>query len=230
MTAQFGDARKRGIFRSMWRALILSLLPLPALACGEPVCLVDPERLDLAHVITFDEVPSGWDPGHRVDEPLALPGASFAERFAGQSLGAEGDFDTVTGPGFGPLTLMPGAPGETLSVVRLFGSNILNGYGPAGYPNVNAQGEGAIAVLFDTDQSALSFQVLGGEAGRARVQFLRRDGSEIHVIVIEDLGPVTLGFLRAGDVADIAGLVITNTDPQGLAIDNVRFGPPPRLG
>lgn len=214
----------------MWRALLLSLLPLPALACGDPVCRVDPERLDLALVITFDEVPSGWDPGYRVDEPLRLPGASFAERFAGQELGAAGDFDTVTGPAFSPLTLLPGAPGETLSVVRLFGSNILNGYGPAGYPQVNAQGEGAIAVLFDTDQSAFSFQVLGGEAGAARVQFLRRDGSEIHAIVIDNLGPVVLGFLRAGSEPDIAGFVLTNTDPQGLAIDNLRFGPPPQLG
>lgn len=214
----------------MWRALILSLLPLPAFACGEPVCRVDPDSLDLALVITFDEVPSGWDPGYRVDDLLRLPGASFAERFAGQQLGATGDFDTVSGPAFSPLTLLPGAPGETLSVVRMFGSNILNGYGPAGYPKTNAQGEGAIAVLFDSDQPALSFQVLGGEAGQAQVQFLRRDGSPIHAILIDDLGPVTLGFRRQGDVADIAGIVITNTDPQGLAIDNLRFDPPPQIG
>lgn len=213
----------------MWRALILSILPLPVLACGEPVCQVDPDSLELSHVITFDEVPSGWDPGHRVDDPLLLPGAGFAERFAGQELGASGDFDTVSGAAFAPLTLIPGAPGETLSVVRMYGSNILNGYGPAGYPKVNAQGEGAIAVLFDTDQPALSFQVLGGESGRAQVQFLRRDGSQIHVVVIENLGPVSLGFLRQDAIADIAGFVITNTDPQGLAIDNLRFGPPPQL-
>ena len=214
----------------MWRALFLSLLPLPVWACGEPVCRVDPDSLDLALVITFDEVPSGWDPGYKVDDLLQLPGASFAERFAGQTLGAEGDFDTVSGAAFAPLTLVPGAPGQTLSVVRMFGSNILNGYGPAGYPRTDAQGEGAIAVLFDTDQPALSFEVLGGEAGRAKVQFLRRDGSEIHAIVIDGLGPVTLGFLRLDSVPDIAGFVITNTDPQGLAIDNLRFGPPPQLG
>ncbi len=214
----------------MWRALILCLLPLPGWACGEPVCRVDPDTLDLAHVITFDEVPSGWDPGYKVDDLLNLPGASFGERFAGQSLGASGDFDTVAGAAFPPLTLLPGAPGQTLSVVRLFNSNILNGYGPAGYPSVNAQGEGAIAVLFDTDQPAFSFQVLGGESGQAVVQFLRRDGSAIHAIVIDKLGPVSLGFLRFDGIPDIAGFVITNTDPQGIAIDNLRFGPPPQLG
>jgi hypothetical protein len=214
----------------MWRALLFSLIPLPALACGEPVCRVDPESLDLALVITFDEVPSGWDPGYRIDKPLRLPGASFAERFAGQDLGTAGDFDTVSGSAFAPLTLLPGAPGQTLSVVRLFGSNILNGYGPAGYPQVNAQGEGAIAVLFDTDQPAFSFDVLGGEDGTMRVQFLRRDGSEIHAIEITGLGRASLGFLREGAEPDIAGFVLTNTDPQGIAVDNLRFGPPPQLG
>jgi hypothetical protein len=48
--------------------------------------------------------------------------------------------------------------------------------------------------------------------------------------VIATDGPLSLGFLRAGDLRDIAGLVITNTDPQGLAIDNLRFGPAPELG
>ncbi|THH35748.1 hypothetical protein E4Z66_11710 [Aliishimia ponticola] len=214
----------------MWRSLVLSCLPVSALACGAPICRVAPDTLELAQIITFDDLPSGWDPGHRVDDLLRLPGASFAERFAGQTLGAEGDHDTVSGPALAPLTLLPGAPGQTLSVVRLYSSNILNGYGPAGYPWTHGQGEGAIAVLFDEDQPALSFQVLGGEDGAATVQFLRRDGSVIHVARVGGLGPVSLGFRRADDLPDIAGFVITNTDPQGLAIDNLRFGPPPKLG
>ena len=214
----------------MLRVLVLACLPLPALACGDPVCRVDPDTLELAQIITFDDLPSGWDPGVRIDDLLRLPGASFAERFAGQAFGRDGDFDTVSGPAFSPLTLLPGAPGETLSIVRLYSSNILNGYGPAGYPQTHAQGEGAIAVLFDEDQPALSFEVLGGEAGTAVVQFLRRDGSHIHAVIVDNLGPVSLGFRREGDAPDIAGFVITNTDPQGLAIDNLRFGPPPNLG
>lgn len=214
----------------MWRFVFLLILPLPALACETPVCLVNPQTLNLAQIITFDDQPAGWDPGHKVDEPLRLSGASFAERFAGQSLGTTGDFDTVDGRALSPLTLLPGAPGESLSIVRLYASNILNGYGPAGFPRTHAQGEGAIAVLFDEDQPALSFEVLGGEAGSAQVQFLRRDGSIIHELTIPDLRRMSLGFLRADATPDIAGIVITNTDPQGLAIDNLRFGPPPQLG
>jgi hypothetical protein len=214
----------------MWRSCLLALLPLPALACTEPVCLVEPETLNLVELITFDDMPSGWDPGHLIDDTLALDGASFAESFTGQDIGADGDFDTVNGAAIGPLSLQPGAPGQTLSVVHLAGSNIINGYGPAGYPRVHGQGEGAIAVLFDRDQSALSFQVLGGEAGTARIQFLRRDGSLIHDMRVSDLGRVSLGFWRQDGLRDIAGFVLTNNDPQGLAIDNLRFGMPPQLG
>lgn len=215
------------------RALVttaLLLAPSLALACSAPICRVDPQTLALAQHIHFDDHPSSWDPGIRIDDVLALPGASFAERFAAQSIAAQGDFDTVTGTAFAPLTLLPGAPGETLSVVRMLGSNILNGFGPAGYPKVRAQGEGAIAVLFDHDQAALALQVLGGEQGEARIQFWSRAGALIHTEMIVTDGPLSLGFQRRDETPDIAGLVITNTDPQGLAIDNLRFGPAPELG
>ena len=92
------------------------------------------------------------------------------------------------------------------------------GYGTAGFPKRDAQGEGAIAVQFDRDQPALAFDLRGGEGGTAQVQFLRRDGS---VITTLQLGPLA---------EDIAGFVLTNSDDQGLALDNLRFGPPPDLG
>ncbi len=215
---------------SMLRALLLACLPLPALACETPVCAVDPNTLTLTELITFDDMPSGWDPGYLVDELLSFPGAVFAERFAGQTLGNNGDFDTVTGAAFSPLTPLPGKPGQMFSVVNMSGTNILNGYGPAGFPRVHAQGEGAIAVMFNVDQPALAFQLLGGESGYANVQFLRRDGSVIHDLNVDTSGTVSLGFWRQGGEPDIAGIVITNMDPQGLALDNLRFGPPPQLG
>jgi len=206
------------------------LVPHVALACGAPICRVDPDSLTLTELVDFNDMMAGWDPGHRIDEVLALPGASFAERFAGQSLSSQGDFDAVEGAAFGPLTLLPGMPGQTLSVVRMSNNNILNGFGPAGFPRIHAQGEGAIAVLFDADQSALALQVLGGERGQAQIQFLNRNGGVIHIEQIDTNGPLSLGFRRAGDRRDIGGFVITNTDPQGLAIDNLRFGSPPQLG
>ncbi|MEP4197492.1 MAG: hypothetical protein ABJL99_17865 [Aliishimia sp.] len=216
--------------RSAVTTLALAFPQFALAACDTPICRVDPATLILSELIHFDDMPSGWDPGHRIDDMLSLPGASFAERFAGQTLTTRGDFDAVSGPALPPLTLVPGKPGQTLSVVRLMNSNILNGYGPAGYPKTRGQGEGAIAVLFDVDQPALSVQLLGGEHGMAEIQFLNRSGGVIHVAHIDTNGPLSLGFLRNDDIADIAGFVITNTDPQGLAIDNLRFGPPPQLG
>lgn len=201
-----------------------------AFACDTPICRVDPRSLVLTRTITFDELPSGWDPGYQVDDILVQDGARFAERFAGQTLEANGDFDVVLGSALPPLTLLPGASGQSLSVVSLNKSNILNGFGPAGFPRPQAQGEGAIAVMFDTDQPALAFHLLGGEAGVAKVQFLRRDGSVIEEIYIDTDGTLDLGFLRQDSVSDIAGFVVTNVDPEGLGIDNVRFGPPPQIG
>ncbi|MCV3270410.1 hypothetical protein [Roseobacter sinensis] len=210
-------------------ALCLVCASRVAAACGAPVCLVDPEALALTQVITFEETRASYGPGHAIPDVLALDGASFAERFAGQVLSANGNHDVVTGAVLPPLTLMPGAEGENLSVVYFGGNHVLNGYGVAGYPKRHAQGEGAIAVLFDVDQSALSFQLRGGEDGAATAVFYRRGGQEIMTVELPPVGEFAFGFLRATGEADIAGVLITNTDPEGLALDNLRFGKSPDL-
>ncbi len=215
----------------MFRALALTCLlcPAAALACGAPVCLVDPESLTLPRVITFDDLRSGAGPGHLFDDIIPLPGATFGERFAGQELRAEGTHDAVTGEAAAPLTMLPGAAGENLSVVHFGGNSVLNGYGVAGYPRRDGQGEGAIAVLFDEDQSALAFDLRGGEAGEALVTFHARNGALIGAVPVSPTGEFAVGFLRAGGIGDIAGFVLTNRDPQGMAIDTLRFGKPPDL-
>ncbi|NNE54042.1 MAG: hypothetical protein HKN30_16770 [Sulfitobacter sp.] len=210
-------------------ALLCLALPSGALACGAPVCLVDPDSLNLPQVITFDDVRSGAGPGHLFDDVLPLQGATFGERFAGQRITGPGPHDEVTGEAYGPLTMLPGAEGENLSVVHFSGNSVLNGYGVVGYPRRDAQGEGAIAVLFDEDQSALAFDLRGGEAGVAYVTFHRRDGSLIGQVPVEPTGEFSVGFLRSGGAADIAGFVLTNKDPQGMAIDTLRFGKTPEL-
>ena len=210
-------------------ALILALLPLSALACGGAVCLIDPDSLLLPEIITFDGTPSGYGPGHEVNDVLALGGARFGERFAGQTLATSGAHDNVQGPAFAPLTLLPGALGQNLSVVNFMGVTVLNGYGSAGFPKRDAQGEGAIAILFDRDQSALSIDLRGGEQGSADVLFLARDGRLIAQVPVTPIGEFSLGFIRMQGGADIAGVVVNNTDPQGIAIDTIRFGKPPNL-
>ncbi|WP_425659579.1 hypothetical protein [Roseobacter sp. EG26] len=205
-------------------AFILLTFGRAAFACGAAICLVDPEELQLTRIITFDDTHSSRGPGHLVSDLLVLEGAIFGERFAGQKIEPDGDHDQIEGRALPPLTVMPGAAGENLSVVFLQGNNVLNGYGVAGYPKRHAQGEGAISFLFDDDQSALSFQLRGGEAGQARAVFLRRDGTVIMTMDLPPAGEHAFGFIRSTGEADIAGVVITNTDPQGLALDNLRFG------
>jgi hypothetical protein len=195
-------------------------------ACETQVCLVDPDTLNLPRIITFEETRSGQGPGHYINGLLVLEGAVFAERFAGQIVVADGDHDAIIGDALAPLTPMPGEKGQNVSVVYMGGNNVLNGYGVAGFPKRQAQGEGAIAFLFDDDQSALSFQLRGGESGSARAVFLRRDGAVIATLALPPPGEHAFGFVRLGGDADIAGVLITNRDPQGLALDNIRFGRP----
>ena len=209
--------------------LALAMLPTAVLSCGASVCLVDPRDLTLTEVITFDGIRSSAGPGHHIDGILALPGAAFAERFAGQDVQPEGTQDRIVGTADNPLVLVPGARGQNFSVVHFAGTTLINGYGAAGFPRREAQGEGAIAVLFDADQSSLSFDLRGGEAGAAEVAFLRRDGTPIGVVTVTPTGEFTVGFRRAGDESDIAGIIITNSDPQGIAIDTLRFGKPPDM-
>ncbi|KIN64438.1 hypothetical protein Z946_3329 [Sulfitobacter noctilucicola] len=211
-------------------AYLLALLtPSTVFACGAPVCLIDPDSLNLPQMITFDDLRSSAGPGHNLDEILALQGATFGERFVGQQTMESGTHDQITGDASAPLTMLPGAAGQNLSVVHFYGNTVLNGYGPAGFPKREGQGEGAIAVLFDSDQSALAFDLRGGEAGRALVAFHRRDGRLIGQVPVSPTGEFAVGFLRSSGAADIAGFIVTNTDPEGLAIDTLRFGKPPDL-
>lgn len=211
-------------------ALGLSLAASAASACTQAICVVPPETLPLAHVITFDDQPSGMGPGIEHRDILVLDGARFGEHFHGQMRGAVGDFDVIAGQALGPLTLRPGPAGELFSIHRLGPSNVINGFGPARFPKREAQGEGALAVLFDDDQPALSFDILGGEDGTALITFLRRDGTVIDAVELTPLSDREFGFMRQALRPDIAGFVITNTDPEGIAVDNLRFGAVPQLG
>ncbi|MEP2029124.1 MAG: hypothetical protein ABJI96_10525 [Paracoccaceae bacterium] len=210
--------------------LSATFLPGAVRACDAPICIVDPDSLALTQIITFDDMPSSFGPGRLVDEVLVVPGAQFGERFAGQTRDTLGTFDYITGAPEAPLVAISGGPGETLSVTRMSDTNVLNGFGPERYPKRDAQGEGAISVLFDRDQSALSFELRGGEDGTARLLFLRRDGTIVQDIVVNSVREHGFGFVRSDGTADIAGFVLTNGDPQGIAMDNLRFEPPQKLG
>jgi len=191
--------------------------------CARPVCMVDAQDLYLARHITFDDLPSGFGVGRQIDGILEQSGVRFGERFVGQALLQDRDFDVVSGPASAPLTLLPGAPGQTLGILRLMRTSVLQGHGPRGYPRAEAVGEGAIAVIFDFDQSGLALDIRGGEHGAATLMFLARDGRVIDRHILGPLSETSFGFVRNGDASDIAGLLLTNTDPEGIALDNLKF-------
>lgn len=204
--------------------------PLSAQTCSDPVCIVGYDTLDLAQVITFETVPSSPGPGRSYDEIIDGDGVQFGERFVGQSRDVAGDYDRITGAAIAPLTPLAGAQHESLGVKRLFNNNVLLGYGPHQFPSRKAIGEGAISVVFDADQSAFGFKLIGGEEGDATISFMRRDGSKIMTMSLGPLGETKFGFLRGGGTADIAGFVIDNQDPEGIAIDDLIFNEDLKLG
>ena len=208
----------------MWR-LILFFLPVAAQACDRPICEVGADTVAFARIITFDDQASGFGPGRPAADVIRMDGVSFGEHFAGQTLERIDDFDRVSGRAFGPLTIRPGATSENLTIIRLADTNVLSGYGPTGYPNHSATGEGAIAVMFDRDQPGIGFDLRGGEGGQATVMFLDRDGAVIDTHTVGPLAEISYAFRRQDDEADIAGVLITNEDPDGIALDQVRFEP-----
>ncbi|MEC7962421.1 MAG: hypothetical protein VX083_14150 [Pseudomonadota bacterium] len=209
--------------RHLLPALLVISFASQAMACAAPVCQVPQAELSFGRVITFDDLPSSPGVGRELEGVLDQPGAQFGERFAGQLLLSEGGFDRIEGRALAPLSVLAGQTGQSLGVMRLTQTSVLQGYGPQGFPNVDAIGEGAVAIVFDRDQSAIGLDIRGGEAGMARVVFLRRDGSEIAALEVQPLAEDSYGFRRNAAVPDIAGILILNRDPQGIALDNIRF-------
>jgi hypothetical protein len=190
---------------------------------GAEVVPVDPSTLDCSGMITFEDVAGGDPPGTNYDDVFESDGAYFAERFVGQVLDFAGDSDVLSGEPTDPLSPQVGDPNDNLDVVYYepVDSQVLSGLGFRGFPNFDAIGEGAIAVLFDYDQSEFGFDLLGGDGGDAFVNFFRRDGSLIDMIVLPGLASQTYGFARAGGIRDIAGISIHNLDPAGIGFDNL---------
>ncbi|MEX0800787.1 MAG: LPXTG cell wall anchor domain-containing protein [Dehalococcoidia bacterium] len=196
-------------------------VPQRAEAGNGPISQVDPSTLVCDGNITFDDVAGGAAPGTNYDAVFESDGADFAERFAGQTLSANGDFDVLSGTPSDPLSLQLGAANQNLNVFVNGPSQVLAGLGPAGFPNFEAVGEGAFAVLFDFDQSEFGFDLVGGGAGDATVDFFARDGTLIDSIVLSGLSDQSYGFQRAGGANDIAGISVQNSDDGGVGFDNL---------
>jgi hypothetical protein len=181
---------------------------------------VDPSVVPCSEVTSFSDVDGGPAPGANYDGILSSGGLQFAERFQGQTPGAIGDFDVITGTPSDPLTLQPGSPGQNLDVFD-YNTNVLSGLGPVGFPDIDAIGEGSIAMVFPSAQSLVSLDLVGGNGGSAELTFYRADGSLIDDVTVSGLGDHSYGFGTADASPTISGILIQNTDPSGIGVDNI---------
>ncbi len=185
---------------------------------------VNPRELTVTDLLTFDDVAGGEPPGTNYDAIFESDGANFAERFVGQTLSGDEDFDILSGTPTGLLALQAGNLGQNLDIFaseETLNTNALTGLGPSGFPENTAIGEGSFAVLFDFDQPEFGFDLVGGDGGSATVSFFRRNGSLIETVELNNLNNTSYGFSSdAGN--EVAGFSIYNTDEAGIGFDNLR--------
>ena len=173
--------------------------------------------------ISFANVVGGPAPGTNYNDILFINGVGFGERFNGQTLTASGNFDQLGGAPSGGLTLIAGTPGHNLAFFQSPAGQVISGIGTAGFPVFDAIGEGAVSLLFASDQSEFGFRLAGGHGGNAYVDFFRWDGSLIQSIVLGTLPlTATYGFTRDGGLADIRGISISNNDLTGIGLAGFR--------
>ena len=181
---------------------------------------VDPDSVPCPQSATFTDVLGGEPPGTNYDGVVQSGGLLFAERFKGQTVGYSGDFDVVSGNPTNPLSLQAGSPGQNLDVFA-YTTNVLAGLGPLGFPDFDAIGEGAIAMVFPLPQSRVSFQIVGGNGGSGTLGFYRADGSLIDNVVVSGLGEFGYGFATSDGSRSIAGILIQSTDPSGIGVVDI---------
>lgn len=194
------------------------------------VILHEPQAADAPIVEDFDDFPAPVF----IDTPVQLSGgASAAALFLGQTASVTtggssgGPWEAVQGQASVPLTLR-GQPTDQAGFQNI---GVVNGPGGdiSGY--LNSRTTGSIAFLFQRNLDVFGLDIkfsgttsTSGDPGEVTFEFFSRDGSTIDTIRFVSLdGPHR--FLS--DRANIAGVLITNLDPLGLAYTNLRAAPTP---
>jgi len=184
------------------------------------IVTVSPDSVSCTTNANFEDVPGGEPPGVNYDFPVWSNGTLFAERFLGQSVNNFAGYDFITGTPVNPLTPQEGSANQNVNVFA-YVSNVLTGLGTDGFPEIDAIGEGSIAVYFPTAQARIALDLVGGNSGSATLSFYRTDGTLIDVVQVTGLGEFRYGFATGDLTNSIAGILIQNTDPSGVGIDNV---------
>lgn len=196
--------------------------------------IIDAPYLDISGNgrIDFNGLATGG-PATNYNDVIDLDGASFAERFVGQSLGVSGSSDTLSGTTLtGSPTLATGVSDSNLVVLSDSFGVTLAGLGPVGFPaGYDAFGDGAVAILFDVEQAEVGFEYVGGDLGTAFISFWGSDGTLLDTFTnLTTILEGSIGFQSLDNNQDlmnnIAGISIYNTDKGGIGFDNIIFNNP----
>lgn len=145
---------------------------------------------------------------------ITQSGATYGERFAGQTLVSAG-FDTLSGTPSNPLSLLANSSVASNIGILSFNSS-LTAYGDLN----NAVGEGALSILLSSGTDVFGFNVVGTNGGTLTAQFFGQNGTILGSITA---GAITNGFFGFSSTDPIFGVSLTNTDPAGIAYDNFTF-------
>ncbi len=217
------------VISALSAAVVAASLSMPASAAVIRVTAAD--FVAGSGLITFSEFAVGtanpaYTPatyGGGADSPTV----TFDGFFAGQSLSLNPGVDC---PGAAASACVVGTPTAGLSFFDASPDTFIVGDGAnptspvlSGSPTFS----GPIAVLFSVDQVGVGFD--GGffdAIGSTGITAFARDGSLLGTVSNTGTGIEFLGLVDAAGLASIAGvfLDLVGSEPQGFAIDNIRFG------
>ena len=228
------------------RSAVTIVIGVGGLACGGAVADIVPVAygaLTGDYTETFEafDAGNGFEGANYDGEVANGLGLTIGERFVGQTITdgtnqqGGGVHDLVVGAPTGALALALGPANQNLVIGDTTPAggtgHAISGLGSVGWPSFSAIGEGAVAMLFAYDQPDVGFTVFGAwEPGDLRADFYNRDGGLLGSIVIDEVIDAGWGFGTGDGSAVIAGVVLTNTEGEGLSFDNVRYHTVPAPG
>ncbi len=192
-----------------WTLVLFTFIALATASLSEAAIVVD-NTISGSVVNNFNSLATG-----NVAGLISQTGATYGERFSGQTLTEVGGFDVLSGTPSGPLTLLANSDINDNIGILAFGTNVI-------YGDLNATiGEGALTVLLGANTDVLGFDIVGTDGGTFTVQFFGVGGTALGSIT-QTATNSFFGFRATGGDA-IRGFSITNTDPAGIGYDNVTF-------
>lgn len=160
----------------------------------------------------FEALPVG-----KVAGLISQTGATYGERFAGQALSTVGGFDSLSGAPTVLLTLLANPVIADNIGIFLGSSKII--YGDLG----GLLGEGALSIRLSAGTDVFGVRITGSDGGPFTANFFGSEGSLLATIAQATLRMASFFGFRTTGGDRIFGVSLTNTDPDGLAYDDVTF-------